>query len=167
MLRGDMPKPGAYSGDEVIDLTDLMPEFAQLDVTYGLQFDGAKTPVYEKIMGEAYARFHPAIAELHRTGEGRQFRGTCDVTRGRNPLSHIAAAVMGFPKNGTSVPVTVTVTPDKAGETWERNFDGKTFQSHHSLGTGKWARHITERFGPIRIQMAILEEDGNLSLIHI
>jgi len=164
MLRGEPIKAGAYSGDHIIGLADLAPEFEKLAITYGLQFDGANTPVYEKIMGEAYARFHPAIAELHRTGEGRQFRGACDVTRGRNPLSHIAAAVMGFPKNGTSVPVTVTVTPDKAGETWERNFDGKTFQSHHSLGTGKWARHITERFGPIRIQMAILEEDGNLRI---
>ena len=156
---------GAYSGDEIIGLDDLAPEFAKLDITYGLQFDGAETPVYEKIMGEAYARFHPAIAELHRTGDKvRIFKGQCDVTRGRNPLSHIVAAVMGFPRSGKSVPVTVTVTPDAAGETWERNFDGKKFSSHHSLGTGKWARHITERFGPIRMQMAILEEDGKLRI---
>ena len=165
MLRGEAVPTGAYSGDEIIGLDDLAPEFAKLDITYGLQFDGAETPVYEKIMGEAYARFHPAIAELHRTGDKvRIFKGQCDVTRGRNPLSHIVAAVMGFPRSGKSVPVTVTVTPDAAGETWERNFDGKKFSSHHSLGTGKWARHITERFGPIRMQMAILEEDGKLRI---
>ena len=165
MLRSEVLPSGAYSGDEIIGLNDLAPEFARLDITYGIQFDGAATPVYEKIMGDAYARFHPAIAELHRTGDKvRIFKGQCDVTRGRNPLSHIVAAIMGFPKSGTSVPVTVTVTPDSAGETWERNFDGKTFSSHHSLGTGKWARHITERFGPIRMQMAILEEDGKLRI---
>ena len=165
MLRGETMPNGAFSGDEIIALDDLAPEFAQLDITYGLQFDSADTPVYEKIMGEAYARFHAAIAELHRTGEKvRIFKGHCDVTRGRNPLSHIVAAVMGFPKSGTDVPVTVTVTPDTEGETWERNFNGKTFSSHHSSGTGKWARHVTERFGPIRIQMAILEEDGNLRI---
>ena len=71
---------------------------------------------------------------------------------------------MGFPKSGTAVPVTVTVTPDAIGETWERNFNGKRFSSHHSLGQGKWARHITERFGPIRIQMAILEDAGKLRI---
>ena len=165
MGRGEVLPSGAYSGDEIIDLTDLTPEFAKLAITYGLQFDSAATPAYEKIMGEAYARFHPAIAELHRTGdEVRIFKGQCDVTRGHNPLSHIVAAVMGFPKSGTAVPVTVTVTPDSVGETWERNFDGKKFSSHHSLGTGKWARHITERFGSIRIQMAILEEAGKLRI---
>ena len=169
MLRGEVLPTGAYSGDEIIGLSDLATEFAKLAITYGLQFDGAKTPVYEKITGEAYTRFHPAIVELHRTGDKtRIFKGHCDVTRGRNPLSHIVAVVMGFPKSGTAVPVTVTVTPDAAGETWERDFNGKKFSSHHSLGIGKWARHITERFGPIRIQMAILEEAGKpVSYTHL
>ena len=165
MLRGEDIKTGAYSGDQVIGLADLAPEFARLAIAYGLQFDRADTPVYEKIMGDAYARFHPAIAELHRTGDAvRIFKGECEVTRGRNPLSHIVAAVMGFPKSGSAVPVSVTVTPDANGETWVRDFNGQKFQSHHSLGTGKWARHVTERFGPIRIRMAILEEDGNLRI---
>lgn len=164
MLRGEVIITGSYSGDQLIGLTELAPEFAKLAITYGLQYDSAKTPIYEKIMGDAYRRFHPAIAELHRTGDGRVFKGTCDVTRGRNPLSHIVAAVMGFPKSGTAVPVSVTVTPDAQGEIWVRNFGGQKFQSHHSLGQGKWARHITERFGPIRIKMAILEEAGNLRI---
>lgn len=163
-LRGDTIKPGAYSGDQIIGLADLAPEFENLAIKYGLHFDGAATSVYEKVMGEAYERVHPAISELHRTGEGRVFKGQCDVTRGRNPLSHIVAAVVGFPKNGKAVPVSVTVTPDSTGETWVRNFNGKKFQSHHSLGTARWSRHITERFGPIAIYMAILEEDGNLRI---
>lgn len=164
MLRGDLPEPGAYSGDELIGLAELAPEFASLDIKYGLQYDGAALPIYEKIMGEAYTRLPPAVSDLHRTANGRVFQGKCDVTRGTNPLSHIVAAIMGFPKSSQSVPVTLTVTPHKTGETWERNFNGKRFQSHHSLGQDKWARHITERFGPIRIHMAILEESGNLRI---
>jgi len=158
MLRGDVMKTGAYSGDQIIGLTDLAPEFKKLAITYGIQFDSADTAVYEKIMGEAYENFHPAITELHRTGKTtRIFKGECEVTRGRNPLSHIVAAVMGFPKS-------VTVTPDASGETWVRDFAGQKFQSHHSLGQDKWARHITEKFGPIAIQMAILETAGNLRI---
>ena len=164
MLRGETPAPGAYSGDELISLADLAPEFAQLDISYGLQYDGADLAVYEAVMGEAYANLPPAIQDLHRTGKGRAFAGECSVTRGRNPLSHIVAAIVGFPKSGENIPVMVTVTPDGSGEMWTRNFGGQTFQSHHSLGTGQWARHVTERFGPMAVHMAILEDNGKLRI---
>jgi len=164
MLRGETPAPGAYSGDELISLADLAPEFAQLDISYGLQYDGADLAVYEAVMGEAYANLPLAIQDLHRTGKGRAFAGKCSVTRGRNPLSHIVAAIVGFPKSGENIPVTVTVTPDGPGEMWTRNFGGQTFQSHHSLGTGQWARHVTERFGPMAVHMAILEDNGKLRI---
>ena len=167
MLRGDTPKTGAYSGDELIDLADLEPEFAQLDVTYGLQYDGADLPPYEKIMGDAYARLLPAVQDLHRTGTGRKFAGRCDVTRGKNPLSNLVAEIIGFPKSGRDVPVTVSVTPDNegdAGEVWIREFGIGKFQSHHSLGHGRRSRLMTEKFGPISIHMAILEEDGKMRI---
>ena len=162
----DTPRQaGAYSGDQVIDLQALAPEFAKLDLSYGLQYDGSDLPVYEALMGEAYANLSPAIQNLHRTGAGRTFTGQCTVTRGRNPLSHIVAASVGFPKSGKEVPVTITVRPDATGEIWSRNFGGQIFQSHHRLGTGRWARHVTESFGPMSIHMAILEEDEKLRII--
>ena len=163
-LIGEPPQIGAYSGDQLIDLKALAPELAELDISYGLQYDGSNLPVYEAVMGAAYAELHPALQNLHRTGDRRAFTGECRVTRGRNPLSHIVAAIVGFPKSGGNIPVTVSVTPDKTGEIWTRNFGGQTFQSHHSLGTGRWSRHVTERFGPMAIHMAILEEDGNLRI---
>ncbi|MEP4050951.1 MAG: DUF4166 domain-containing protein [Litorimonas sp.] len=163
-LRQAPPAPGAYSGDQIVDLKSLAPEFAELDVTYGMQYDGADLPVYEGVMGDAYLRLSPAVQDLHGTGSGRVFSGLCKVTRGKNPLSHIVAAFIGFPKSGENVPVSVTVTPDETGESWTRNFGGRTFTSHHSSGTGRWSRHVTERFGPISIHMAILEESGNLRI---
>lgn len=164
ILRGKSPAAGAYSGDQLIDLAALVPEFAALDITYGLQYDDADLPPYEAALGGAYAKLSPAVQEVHRTGQGRTFQGRCDISRGRNPLSHIVAAVVGFPKSGEDVTVTVTVTPDETGETWARNFGGQTFQSHHSCGKGKWSRHITERFGPMAIHMAILEDGGKLRI---
>ena len=163
-LLGSLPEAGAYSGDQLIDLQALVPELAKLDIFYGLQYDEAELPVYEAVMGEAYAALSPAIQDLHRTGVGRAFTGQCTVTRGRNPLSHIVAAIVGFPKSGKDVPVTVTVTPGATGEMWSRDFGGRTFQSHHRLGTGRWTRHVTESFGPLSIHMAILEEAGKLRI---
>ena len=164
MLHAETPAAGAYSGDQIIDLKALAPEFAKLKITYGLQHDAIGLPVYEAVMGEAYDKFLPSIQELHRTGAGRYFAGRCRVTRGRNPLSHIVAAVVGFPKSAEDISVSVTVTPTEAGETWTRDFGGQRFSSHHSLGKGRWARHVTERFGPMAVHMAILEEDGKLRI---
>lgn len=164
MLRGEPPAPGAYSGDELIDLADLTPEFSDLDISYGLQFESADLPPYEKIMGDSYARLYPAIRDLHRPENGRLFSGRCEVTRGRNPLANLVAEIIGFPKGGDDVPVTVTITPDATGETWVREFGMSTFQSHHSLACGRRERLITEKFGPISIHMAILEENGNMRI---
>ncbi len=163
-LHGTALKPGAYSGDQLVGLESLAPEFAQLNISYGLQYDGAKLPLYVAVLGNAYTRLAPPVQDLHRTDMGRRFTGRCTVTRGRNPLSQIVANLVGFPKSAENMPVTVTVTPDEAGETWVRDFDGQTFQSHHSLGTGRWARHVTEKFGPIAIHMAILENQAKLRL---
>ncbi len=164
MMRGNTSKPGAYSGHQVIGLAELGPEFAKLNIAYGLHFDSQNLAVYEQLMGEAYTRLHPSLIDLHRTGRGRKFTGRCHVTRGKNPLSHIVAAVVGFPKSGKDVPVSVTVTPTQTGENWTRNFGGKVFSSHHSCGEKRWARHVTERFGPMAIHMAIIEESGNLRI---
>jgi len=163
-LNYTTPASGAYSGDEVIDLQDLDPEFANLNISYGLQYDGEDLPVYEAVMGESYADLHPAIQDLHRTGTGRRFSGICRVTRGRNPLSHIVAMIMGFPKSGENIAVSVTIEPDETGERWTRNFGRKSFSSHHSKGSGRWSRTVTETFGPIAIHMVILEESGKLRI---
>ncbi len=163
-LRESPPETGAYSGDQLIDLEDLAPEFAKLKITYGLQYDGSDLPVYELVMGEAYAKLPATVQNLHRTGNGHTFAGQCNITRGRNPLSHIVAAIVGFPKSGENIPVAITVTPDDNGEMWIRDFGGQTFQSYHSQGTGRWARLVTERFGPVAIHMAILEENGKLRI---
>jgi hypothetical protein len=163
-LAGQSPKPGAFSGDQVVNLDDLEPEFAKLNIAYGMQSDDTKLPVYEASLGEAYAKLSPAVQDLHRTADGRHFGGFCTITRGRNPFSHIVAAIVGFPKSGTDVPVSVRITPDEDGESWTRNFGGQTFSSHHSLGRSSWSRHVTERFGPIEIHMAILEDAGTLRI---
>jgi len=163
-LRCEKVPAGAYSGDEIIQLSDLQPEFDMLAIRHGLQYDGANLPIYQKVMGDSYARLHASIQDLHRTGEGRVFQGRCEITRGKNPLSHIVAALFRFPKAGHDIRVDLTITPDAKGEFWERRFDGKRMASHHAMGRGRWARHVTERFGPFAIHMAILEEGGNLRI---
>ena len=164
ILHGNFPAAGSYSGDQLISFDHLKPEFGSLDISYGLHYDGADLAVYEKVLGDAYQRLAPAVIEHHRAKPNRHYAGRCKVTRGQNPLSHIVAAIVGFPASGDDLPVTVIVTPDEKGELWTRKFGDQIFKSHHSLACGRWARHVTEKFGPISIHMAILEEEGRLKI---
>jgi len=164
MRAGTPLKPGAYSGEALIDLEDIGPELERFRITHGLQYDSSDLATYEKVMGDSYNQLHPSIQDLHRTGAGRHFKGHCDIERGRNPLAHIIAFFFGFPKSGSNIPVEIKITPDAKGELWERFFDGKRMASHHSMGMGRWSRHVTERFGPISVHMAILNENGNMRI---
>lgn len=73
--------------------------------------------------------------------------------------------MVGFPRAGTGVPLTVTVTPDGDGERWTRDFDGRRFASVLRPGRGNDAGLLIERFGAISIALALTIESGRLYLI--
>jgi len=100
------------------------------------------------------------LQNLHRIGEGKTFLGRCKVTRGSNPLSHIVATILRFPKASPDSPVKVVLTKDGDKEVWERFFDGKRMMSTQEAGRGKQSRLVVERFGPIAVHLAILVQDG-------
>jgi hypothetical protein len=49
-------------------------------------------------------------------------------------------------------------------EIWERYFDGRRMVSTQEVGKGRYARLVTERFGPVAIHMAVLAQEGRLVL---
>lgn len=59
----------------------------------------------------------------------------------------------------------MTFTPTAAGETWRRNFAGRTFTSHLAAGAGREAHLLTERFGLITIALALVVRDGELHFV--
>ncbi len=92
-------------------------------------------------------------------------RGEATVERGTGVLARIAAALIGFPKAGTNVPVTVTFTRSGGAETWRRDFAGKIFSSTQREGRGRSAGLVAERFGPFTFAMALVIDDEKLRLI--
>jgi hypothetical protein len=55
-----------------------------------------------------------------------------------------------------------TIEVTREGETWTRALGGRRFRSHLSLGTGRDAGLMCERFGIITVVMEIGLEDGRL-----
>jgi len=167
-LTGVWPRPGARPALGDMTLADYEREFGTLDVVTGI-FDDSQNRVqplslYEKALGSAYQDLAPAIQALHRIGERAEFKGRCRVTRGRHPLSGVIAFFFRFPKASPDIPVQVVMTVKDGIETWERCFDGRRMVSTQEAGTGRQARLITERFGPVAIHMAICILDKKLAL---
>ena len=160
-LRGETVPPGARTAITDITLADFETEFSRLKITHGI-FDDTPQPrnLYEEVLGKAYEEMSAPIRNLHRIGKGKTFEGRCKVTRGRNPLSHLIATILRFPKASPDVPVKVVLTKDGDKEIWERFFGGKRMFSTQEAGRGKQSRLVIERFGPIAVHLAILVKDG-------
>jgi len=160
MLKGGKPDHGARPAIGDLTLTNYDAEFAKLNISTGTYEETAELSLYEEILGSAYNNMAEPLQNLHRIGNGKTFEGRCKVTRGRNPLSHIVAAILRLPKASPDIPVKVVLTRNGDKEIWERFFDGRRMVSTQEAGRGKQSRLVIERFGPIAIHLAILVEDG-------
>jgi hypothetical protein len=72
------------------------------------------------------------------------------------------AWVVGFPADGTRVSVDVTMEEKQGSEFWTRNFSGHRFSSTLSYHANDADWLVWERFGPVRIGMALAIEDDEL-----
>ena len=80
-------------------------------------------------------------------------------------MARIIGAIFGFPKAASQASVTVTLSPEKGAERWTRSFDNKVFSSVQSCGIGKNQYLLVERFGMASFALALVVEDGRLSLV--
>ena len=101
---------------------------------------------------------HDLDAEL--TAEGR-----AEVERGNGWLARVAAFVVGFPRAGKDIPVTVSFRVRDRREHWQRTFAGRSFASTQEQGRGRFDRLICERFGLINIGMALVVEENRMRLV--
>jgi hypothetical protein len=103
---------------------------------------------------------------LHGTSEERRWAGRADVRRGTGLLARAIARMFGFPQAGERVPVTVTLSPEPdGGERWTRDFGGKKFHSVQSRGRGRDDYLLVERFGKVRVSLALVVDGERLYLV--
>lgn len=120
------------------------------------------TPLYQRVLGDAFAALPPSVHELHMVDRKVVWRGAASVRRGTNPLARLAATLFRLPLNGDDITLTVTFTPDTEGrETWDRDFAGRRFlsvQSDHGAGV------IAERVGLVTLLLRPAVDAGALTL---
>ncbi|NEX93294.1 DUF4166 domain-containing protein [Caulobacter sp. 17J65-9] len=165
MLDGQTPAPGARSAAGDLDLADYDALFARRTIHTGVREPvPAAAPLYRRVLTGAWERLPAPIRDLHDLDGDLRVEGTADVERGTGLASRIVGAVFGFPRAGRQVPVAVDFKLTPQGEVWRRTFDGRSFHSVQSEGTGRFEGLVVERFGPFAFGLALVLEDDRLNL---
>ncbi|GHA50855.1 hypothetical protein GCM10008927_15140 [Amylibacter ulvae] len=164
-LRGERPENGARPATNALSLADYDMAFNNRTIITGWRESiTSDTPIYRQILGAAFDTLPKQVQDLHNVTRPRRWSGNATGEHGNSRVARIIARMFGFATTDGEIPVSVTFTPSKNSELWERDFDGQKFCSTQSIGTGRDAHLLTERFGVIRVSMALVIRDDRLYL---
>jgi hypothetical protein len=166
MLDGQRPGPGARSAIAALELSDYDRVFAGRTLYYGFR-DAAEvaSPLYRHLLGAAWADLPKSLQAMHDLHGKMTARGIARVETGDGTLAGLVRRFFGFPPAGQDVAVTVDFEEHDGVETWRRDFAGHTFHSTQQAGRGRDEWLIIEQFGPVRVALAVVVEDGTLRLV--
>jgi uncharacterized protein DUF4166 len=167
-LDGRSPPPGARVAATDLELADYEPLFAVRRIVTGTREETPSTsrlPLYRRLLGEAWDRLPPQLRTMHDLEGELVAEGVATVERGTSMLARLVAGVIGFPKAGTDVPVSVAFGLRNGREYWRRTFEDRSFLSIQEEVRGRFARLLCERFGPIKLGMALVLDGERMRLV--
>ena len=165
-LAGRSPAIGARPAVTELELADYDRLFARRNIKTGFrETPPAGAPLYRRMLREAWDWLPAPLQTLHDLRGEMIADGVAVVERGKGLLARLVALVMGFPRAGEDVPLTVRFRVDHGREHWRRTFAGRSFSSIQEEGQGRFAGLLCERFGPLNAGMALVIEDGRMRLI--
>src|SRR3990167_5731742 len=118
--------------------------------------------LFQRVLGSTFVQLAPAVQRGHQPGLALLLSGQASVRRGSSLLARALCRLIGFPVAGDAVPVRVHMQVEGTGERWERCFGTQRFESRLSSGHGAQQGLLVERFGPLRIHIALAVVDGAL-----
>ncbi|KPL54040.1 hypothetical protein ABB55_18990 [Prosthecomicrobium hirschii] len=142
-----------------IPLDAIEAEIERLPITVTTRTD-VLVPQFRRALAAAFDNLPTPVRGLHSPGAVADHVGEADIYGAKNPLARAIARLIGLPREGHAVPLTVRIE-DMSGagadhEVWTRDFAGRRFASHLSAAEADaGAGVIEERFGPFRFRLAL------------
>ena len=165
MMHGEPPAVGARPAVHALELEDYEALFERRTISSGFRDDSGGGTTYRVLLGSAFDALPKALQELH-DGQGtRRWTGSASVQRGAGLAAGLLCAAFGFPKEACEVPAAVTFTKKPEGELWTRTIGGRTFKSFQSVGKGRNQHLLVERFGIVRVSIALVRDRTRLLFV--
>jgi hypothetical protein len=167
-LAGRPPAAGARSAATDLELADYAPLFARQRISTGCRRSSPAdngAPLYCRVLGEAWNLLPAPLQAMHDIDRELTAVGVAEVERGNGLLARLTAVVVGFPRAGKDIPVTVSFKAADGREHWRRTFADRSFASMQEQGRGRFERLLCERFGPLNVAMALVCEAGRMRLV--
>ncbi|WP_421789431.1 DUF4166 domain-containing protein [Hyphobacterium sp.] len=111
---------------------------------------------YQRVLGPAWNELPAMTRRLHSPDPVVVFEGKADIRRTLNPLANFAADLMGLPKSGTNVPARITVTRHDHGETLNRDYGGRVFETHQTVEKCNGQFVLKEQVGPFILTLQLI-----------
>jgi len=107
------------------------------------------TPLFRRLLGPAMDLLPDAIRHVH-DGQGcLELSGLAQIDMMPGLLPRLICALMGLPKPGHDVPVTVIFDRTPTVEHWQRRFGNRRYASSLTAGTAAETGLLIERMGMI------------------
>jgi uncharacterized protein DUF4166/saccharopine dehydrogenase-like protein len=167
-LAGRPPAVGARAAATDLELADYAPLFARRQISTGCRQSpraGEPIPLYRRVLGDAWNLLPAPLQAMHDLDAEVTAEGRADVERGGGLLARLAAFIVGFPRAGKDIPLTVSFRGENGREHWRRTFADRSFTSIQEQGRGRFEGLLCERFGPLNIGMALVCEGGRMRLV--
>lgn len=166
LLANNPPAPGARHSAGIITLAEYETIFKELGIkSSSFDLNARDQTVFQTHLGTSFNTLPKRVKDLHSLSTSQSYTGRAKVTRGKNPLSWIVAAMLGFPKAGESIPARVDIAVSDTDEKWTRRFAKTVMSSRLSNAKGQYAPYIAERFGVITVYMTLIPDEKRLNYV--
>jgi hypothetical protein len=168
MLGGNKPTAGARPASNDLELDDYDRLFELRTIYTGIRESLAASSngsIFQRLLGSAWDKLPAPIQDMHIARDEICSSGLATVTRGKGLLAKMIAGFFRFPNSGSDVNVEVSIKRLGDEEVWRRTFGERSFSSTLSLGTGKADKLLSERFGLITVDLALVLEENKLRFI--
>jgi hypothetical protein len=122
-----------------------------------------RIPLFRRTLGVRYEALAPEIRAVHDVTQAHRVHGRCDIARGGNLLSKFAGWLVRAPRKAQNQPFFIDITPEKTGERWVRDYNGKQTVSTVRPYSKRRSGIIKEHFGLVSILFALKPSAGRLA----